>query len=476
MCGIVGIVRRGPANQEVYDSLLLLQHRGQDSTGIATADGGVLPHARRRRARCVRRSARATCASCSATIGLGHVRYATKRHGVERRRGAALLRQCAVRHRARPQRQPHEHARAHRRALPQVTAVTSTPSSDTELLVNVLANELQSTISGVELDPEQVFQAVAPRARARRGLVRRDRADRRLRAARLPRPVRHPSAHPRHAARPRTAAYEWIVASESLVLENGEFEVVRDVDPGEAVFIDLDGHLHTEQCAADPKLVPCSFEYVYLARPDSIMNGISVYDARLRLGDRLADTIAQVHAQGGDRRRHADPRFVAARGDAGRAEARHSSTARASTRTATSAGRSSCRARRCARSSVRQKLNAMSQRVQGQERAARSTTRSCAGRPRRRSSRWRGMPGPRASRSRQRRPARALPARVRHQHAHPAGARRPRADDPRDRRGARRRLHGLPGGRGPEGRDPRGLGCRGPRHELLRRPSTSPAR
>ncbi|BDZ64271.1 hypothetical protein GCM10025877_12090 [Agromyces mangrovi Wang et al. 2018] len=92
---------------------------------------------------------------------------------------------------------------------------------------------------------------------------------------------------------------EWIVASESLVLENGDYEIVREIAPGEAVFITMQGEMYSRQCAANPRLVPCSFEYVYLARPDSIMNGISVYEARLRMGDRLADTVAR-HAPLGD--------------------------------------------------------------------------------------------------------------------------------------------------------------------------------
>jgi amidophosphoribosyltransferase len=92
---------------------------------------------------------------------------------------------------------------------------------------------------------------------------------------------------------------EWIVASESLVLENGDYEIVRDVEPGEAIFITLDGEMISRQCAANARLVPCSFEYVYLARPDSIMNGISVYEARLRMGNRLATTI-ETHMDQGD--------------------------------------------------------------------------------------------------------------------------------------------------------------------------------
>jgi amidophosphoribosyltransferase len=96
-----------------------------------------------------------------------------------------------------------------------------------------------------------------------------------------------------------TGKTEWIVASESLVLESAGYNIVRDVEPGEAIFVSSDGEMQAKQCAANPILMPCSFEYVYLARPDSIMNGISVYEARLRLGDRLANTIAE-YAPTGD--------------------------------------------------------------------------------------------------------------------------------------------------------------------------------
>ena len=279
-------------------------------------------------------------------IGLGHVRYATKGTASSEEEAQPFYVNA-----------PYGIVLVHNGNLTNTRELTDelfhkdrrhlNTSSDTELLVNVLANELQASISGVDLKPEQLFQAVsrvherAEGSYAAIALI----AGYGLLAFRDPFGIRPLILGTRKAD---DGSYEWIVTSESLVLENGEFEVVRDVMPGEAIFIDLDGHLHTQQCAADPKLVPCSFEYVYLARPDSIMNGISVYEARLRLGERLADTIAKYTPMGAidvvmpipDSSRPAAMQVAASSA---------SSTARASTRTATSAGRSSCPARRCAR-------------------------------------------------------------------------------------------------------------------------------
>jgi amidophosphoribosyltransferase len=165
-------------------------------------------------------------------------------------------------------------------------------SSDTELLLNALASELQETTSPVDLEPERIFDAVARTHQRIEGayaviaLI----AGYGLLAFRDPFGIR-PLVLGRRSA--GLAGDEWVVASESLVLENADYEIVREIEPGEAVFITNDGELHSRQCAADPQLVPCSFEYVYLARPDSVMNGVSVYDARLRMGAKLAATIAK---------------------------------------------------------------------------------------------------------------------------------------------------------------------------------------
>ncbi len=296
MCGIVGIVSPEPVNQQVYDSLLLLQHRGQDSTGIATADGSTF-HIKKAKGQ-VREAFRTRdMRSLLGTMGLGHVRYATKGDATNESEAQPFYVNA-----------PYGIVLVHNGNLTNTRELADdlfhvdrrhvNSTSDTEMLLNVLATELQGQISGLDLDPDQVFAAVSQvheRVEGSYAAIAMI-AGHGLLAFRDPFGIR-PLVLGRRTA--GLVGDEWTVASESLVLEAGGYEVVRDVAPGEAVFITTSGELYSRQCARDPRLVPCSFEYVYLARPDSVMNGISVYEARLRLGNRLADTIAR-YAPAGD--------------------------------------------------------------------------------------------------------------------------------------------------------------------------------
>ncbi len=295
MCGIVGMVGTAPVNQDIYDALLLLQHRGQDATGIATAEANGVMHNAKAQGM-VREAFRTRdMRALLGNVGLGHVRYATKGTAsneeemqpfyVNAPYGIILIHNGNL---TNTRELTAEMAKRDRRHL--------NSSSDTELLLNVLAGELQNTTSTVDLDPERVFEAVERTHERIEGAyaVIAVIAGYGLLAFRDPfgiRPLilgRRPSTVPGNEGKD-----EWVVASESLVLENGDYEVVREVEPGEAVFITTEGELHTKQRAAETQLSPCAFEYVYLARPDSVMNGISVYESRLRMGDRLADTIAK---------------------------------------------------------------------------------------------------------------------------------------------------------------------------------------
>lgn len=290
MCGIVGMVSTSPVNQQVYDALSLLQHRGQDSTGIATLHGDVFYIQKAKgqvrgayRTRDMRR--------LMGNVGLGHVRYAT--------RGSASKEQEAQPFYVNA---PHGIVLIHNGNLTNTRELTKelrdvdrrhlNTSSDSELLVNVLAGELQQSANQSDVTPEHIFTAVTELHRRVEGsyaaiaLI----AGQGLVAFRDPFGIRPLVLGRREAGLVGT---DWVVASESVVLEANGYEIVRDVAPGEALIVTPDGTLLSQQCAASPTLIPCSFEYVYLARPDSIMNGISVYEARLRLGDRLADTIAK---------------------------------------------------------------------------------------------------------------------------------------------------------------------------------------
>jgi amidophosphoribosyltransferase len=291
MCGIVGIVSSSPVNQQVYDALGLLQHRGQDSTGIATSDGPII-HMQKARGQ-VREAYRTRdMRSLLGTMGLGHVRYTTRGDARKEQESQPFYVNA-----------PYGIVLVHNGNLTNTRELTDqlfhvdrrhlNTDSDTELLVNVLAHELQAQVRGTDLDPDQVFDAITTLHERVEGsyaaiaLI----AGQGLLAFRDPFGIR-PLVLGRRSA--GLVGEEWIVASESLVLESAGYELVRDVAPGEAIYIARNGEMFSRQCAANPRLIPCSFEYVYLARPDSVMNGISVYEARLR----LADTIAQYTPSG----------------------------------------------------------------------------------------------------------------------------------------------------------------------------------
>ncbi len=295
MCGIVGIVSQNQINQTIYDSLLLLQHRGQDSTGIATMEGNTF-HLHKSKGQVKEAYRTRDMRSLTGNIGIGHVRYATSGAAdreeeaqpfyVNAPYGIILVHNGNL-----------TNTRELEKELFNIDRRHTNSSSDTEMLLNILATEIQSQILGSSLSPEHIFSAVQSLHKRVEGsyaslaLI----SGYGLLAFRDPYGIRPLVLGKRILS---TGKDEWILASESLVLENNDFEVVRDILPGEAVFISNEGEFFSRQCSENPKLFPCAFEYVYLARPDSVMNGISVYEARLRMGDNLAKSIKKVVSSG----------------------------------------------------------------------------------------------------------------------------------------------------------------------------------
>ncbi|MGR4009370.1 amidophosphoribosyltransferase [Leucobacter sp. 1207-22] len=288
MCGIVGIVSSEPANQQIYDALLLLQHRGQDSTGITTLEDSFF-HSVKAKGQ-VREGFRTRdMRHLIGNMGIGHVRYATKGDANREEEAQPFYVNA-----------PYGITLVHNGNLTNTRELTEelynvdrrhlNTHSDTELLLNVLANELQTSIRGPQLDADQLFEAVTNVYKRVEGsyatiaLI----AGYGLVAFRDPKGIR-PLVLGRRTD--ENGNDDWVVASESLVLESGGFEIVRDVAPGEAIMITPEGKIFSRQCVDNAELVPCAFEYIYLARPDSVLSGISVYDARLRLGNVLAEQI-----------------------------------------------------------------------------------------------------------------------------------------------------------------------------------------
>ncbi len=282
MCGIIGILAKSPVNQAIYDGLTVLQHRGQDAAGIITSDGqrvylrkdnGLVRdvfHARH-------------MIGLKGNMGIGHVRYPTAG--------------CASSAEAQPfyVNSPFGLALSHNGNLTNAAELKEeifredlrhlNTTSDSEVLLNIFAHELQA-VGKLQLTPEHIFRAVAAVHRRCRGayavvmLI----VGFGILAFRDPFGIR-PVVY---GKRETDQGTEHMIASESVALDVLGYDLVRDVEPGEAIFIDLEGQVHARQCAERPRHTPCIFEYVYMARPDSIIDSIAVYKTRLRMGERLA--------------------------------------------------------------------------------------------------------------------------------------------------------------------------------------------
>src|SRR5688572_3304685 len=284
MCGIVGVIAQAPVNQLIYDALLLLQHRGQDAAGIVTMQGTqCFMHKARGMVRDVFRTR--NMRALPGDVGLGQVRYPTAGNAYSEEEAQPFYVNA-----------PFGIVLVHNGNLTNAQALKAelfstdhrhiNTESDSEVLLNVFAHELEKSTRGVPLQPEDVFRAVSNVHRRVRGsyaviaLI----AGHGVLAFRDPFGIR-----PLSLGRGKDGTV--MVASESVSLEGTGHVFERHVAPGEAVFVDLQGKVHTAQCAQDPKLSPCIFEYVYLARPDSVLDGISVYQARLNLGETLAKRV-----------------------------------------------------------------------------------------------------------------------------------------------------------------------------------------
>ena len=287
MCGIIGVVAQSPANQILYDGLLMLQHRGQDAAGIVTAqDNTFYMHKGLGMVRDVFRTR--NMRALLGNMGIGHARYPTAGSAespaeaqpfyVNSPFGIVLGHNGNL-----------TNAEELNKALYRSDRRHVNTNSDSEVLLNVLAHELQACATNDQLDPDDIFAAVTGVHERCQGayaviamiagyglLAFRDRLG--------IRPLVFGDAETEQGI-------EYMIASESVALDTLGFKLIRDIAPGEAIFIDTKGNFHNKQCATNSSLNPCIFEYVYLARPDSMMDGFSVYETRLNMGGSLAEKI-----------------------------------------------------------------------------------------------------------------------------------------------------------------------------------------
>ncbi|KJF90590.1 amidophosphoribosyltransferase [Photobacterium leiognathi] len=285
MCGIVGIVGSTPVNQSIYDALTVLQHRGQDAAGICTLESNRF---RLRKANGLVRDVFEAkhMQRLQGTVGIGHVRYPTAGSS-----SASEAQPFYVN-------SPYGISLAHNGNLTNAADIRETlfeqakrhvnTTSDSEILLNILANQLEHCQS-YPISPDEIFAAIAEVHRIVKGAyaVVAMVIGHGLIAFRDPNGIRPLCI----GKREEQGKIEYMVASESVALDAVGFDFVRDIAPGEAVYITFDGQLFTQQCADNPQLNPCVFEFVYFARPDSFIDKVSVYGARLAMGTKLGEKI-----------------------------------------------------------------------------------------------------------------------------------------------------------------------------------------
>ena len=288
MCGIIGIVSPDPVNQALYNGLTVLQHRGQDAAGIITCDRERV-HLRKNNGLVRDVFHTRHMIRMHGNMGIGHVRYPTA--GCE---SSAEAQPFYVN-------SPYGISLAHngnltnsntlKKELFQEDLRQINTESDSEVLLNVFAHELQQR-GKPPIDVDDVFDAITGVHRRCRGAYAAIAmiTGYGVLAFRDPCGIR-PLVFGKRETENGT---EYIAASESVALDVLGFDLIGDVAPGEAVFFGLDDTMHARECADKATLSPCLFEYVYLARPDSIIDDVSVYKARLRMGDKLANKIQRV--------------------------------------------------------------------------------------------------------------------------------------------------------------------------------------
>ncbi len=291
MCGIIGIVSNSAVNQALYDGLTVLQHRGQDAAGIMTCDSDRMYL---RKSNGLVRDVFHTrhMLRLYGNMGIGHTRYPTagcfssaesQPFYVNSPFGIALGHNGNL-----------TNAEELKRELFETDQRHINTNSDSEVLLNIFAHELQTRVQGnLNLEPEDIFaavEAVHKRCRGAYAVVALI-VGRGIVAFRDPNGIR-PAVIGKRTVDGKD---EFMIASESVAVDALGYDLLRDIEPGEAVYLDINGNMQTQQCAEKTQYSPCIFEHVYFARPDSVMDGISVYKARLRMGEYLAQKIKRTY-------------------------------------------------------------------------------------------------------------------------------------------------------------------------------------